>query len=117
MGLEVELERRRGALIVRLGGELDHHTAGEVRARIDSAMARGDTRDLVLSLKNLTFMDSSGIGVVLGRYRQLARRGGRLVICDVSPAVLRLFELSGLLKILAVEENVERALSRLEGAS
>jgi stage II sporulation protein AA (anti-sigma F factor antagonist) len=113
MSLGIELERHRKALIVRLSGELDHHTADSVKTKMEEAILRGDVSYVVLSLKDLTFMDSSGIGVVLGRYKQLAGRGGKLVVCDVNPAVYRLFEMSGLFKILSVEENEQRALSSL----
>lgn len=114
MSLQMELEHGRKALIVRLKGELDHHTADVVKSRMEDAIVSGDVRNVVLSLRDLSFMDSSGLGVILGRYKQITAKGGKMVVCDVSPAVYRLFELSGLFKIVSVQENEKSAISSLE---
>ena len=117
MSLHMEMEQRRRTLIVRLKGELDHHTADTVKTRMEEAILRGNVNHVVLNMKDLTFMDSSGLGVILGRYKQLSALGGKMVVCDVNPAVYRLFELSGLFKILKFEENERLALSSLEVVS
>lgn len=117
MSLQIDLEVNRRTLIVRLKGELDHHSADIVRAKMEQAIERGDTNHIVLSMKDLNFMDSSGLGVILGRYKQITSRGGKMVVCDVSPAIYRLFEMSGLFKILSIQENEKNALSSLGGVS
>ncbi|HUC92403.1 MAG TPA: anti-sigma F factor antagonist [Paenibacillus sp.] len=117
MRLQVELEHYRNVLIVRLIGELDHHTADSVRQQMEEAILRGGADHIILSLKDLLFMDSSGLGVILGRYKLLKSRGGKMVVCDVNPAVYRLFELSGLFKILAIYDNERSALTSLEVVS
>ncbi|WP_059052413.1 anti-sigma F factor antagonist [Paenibacillus senegalimassiliensis] len=116
MNLQVEMERHRETLIVRLSGELDHHTADDVRLRLDEEIGRGNCRNLVLSLKSLQFMDSSGIGVILGRYKLIKQKGGKMVVCDANPPVYRLFEMSGLFKIMPIFENEDLALTDLEVA-
>jgi stage II sporulation protein AA (anti-sigma F factor antagonist) len=113
MHIRVELEQHRQALIVRFIGELDHHAADQVKSEIEDAVNRGNVTDIILSLKELSFMDSSGIGVILGRYKMISGRGGRMVVCDVSPAVYRLFELSGLFRIITIEQNEREALLSL----
>lgn len=116
MSLQIELEHYRRTLIVRLKGELDHHTAEAVKLQMEEAILRGNSSHIVLSLKELAFMDSSGLGVILGRYKLITAKGGRMVVCDVNPSVYRLFEMSGLFKILSIEENESQALQRLEVA-
>ncbi|SDR87305.1 anti-anti-sigma regulatory factor, SpoIIAA [Paenibacillaceae bacterium GAS479] len=116
MSLHVDLEHQRHILIVRLQGELDHHTADSVRIRMEEAILRGGSTHVILSLKDLAFMDSSGLGVILGRYKLLKSRGGKMVICDASPGVYRLFELSGLFKIMPIHDTESDALSSLEVA-
>jgi len=116
VNLHVEMVRHRETLIVRLSGELDHHTADNVRMRMDEEIARGNCRNLVLSLKELQFMDSSGIGVILGRYKLIKQKGGKMVVCDVNPPVYRLLEMSGLFKIMSIFENEDTALTDLEVA-
>lgn len=115
--MHIELEHHRRTLIVRLKGELDHHTAETVKVKMEEAILRGDVNHVVLSMKDLSFMDSSGLGVILGRYKLITARGGKLVVCDVNPAVYRLFEMSGLFKILTIQENERLALSSLEVVS
>lgn len=117
MSLHFEMELVRKALIVRLKGELDHHSAETVKAKLEEAIERGGFHDLVMSLKDLSFMDSSGLGVLIGRYKQITARGGKMVVCDVHPSIYRLFELSGLFKILAVHDDERAALTSLEGVS
>ncbi|HEX7057989.1 MAG TPA: anti-sigma F factor antagonist [Bacilli bacterium] len=113
MSLQIDLMRHRSVLIVRLKGELDHHTAESVKIKMEEAMRTGNVQSVILSLKGLEFMDSSGLGVILGRYKQLASRGGKMIVCEMSDSVYRLFELSGLFKILAIEQNESAALSSL----
>ncbi|MEF2244898.1 MULTISPECIES: anti-sigma F factor antagonist [unclassified Paenibacillus] len=117
MSLQAELEQYRNVLIVRLKGEMDHHTADAVRYKMEEALLRGSVEHIILSLKDLQFMDSSGIGVILGRYKQVRGKGGKMVVCDVNPNVHRLFELSGLFKILTVHDNERNAISSLEVVS
>ncbi|GBF72703.1 anti-sigma F factor antagonist [Paenibacillus sp. 598K] len=117
MSLQMELEHHRNVLIVRLRGELDHHTADTVRHRMEEAILRGNSDHVILSLKELSFMDSSGLGVILGRYKLLKSRGGKMVVCDVSKSVHRLLELSGLFKILTIHDNERMALTSLEVVS
>lgn len=100
----------------RLSGELDHHYAESLKVKLEQTIEQGQIRHIVLSLKNLSFMDSSGLGVILGRYKQIRALGGKMVVCDVSKAIYRLFEMSGLLKIISIQEDEASALSSLEVA-
>jgi anti-sigma F factor antagonist len=117
VSLQVELEQHRNVLVVRLRGELDHHTADIVRFKMEDAILRGRVEHVVLSLKDLQFMDSSGLGVILGRYKLIKSRGGKMVVCDVHSGVKRLFELSGLFKIISFYETERSALAGLEVVS
>lgn len=109
----LETEKRDQVLIVRLSGELDHHTAPELRTALDRAIDGDGVRDIVLNLSALSFMDSSGIGVLLGRHKKVQSVGGRLVVCGLGPTVRRIFELAGLLKILTVAASEAEALDAL----
>ncbi|WEG11447.1 anti-sigma F factor antagonist [Pullulanibacillus sp. KACC 23026] len=113
MGLQVKLEVKHEVLCIRLEGELDHHTADELRARVTEAIEKQPVRHILLNLGNLEFMDSSGLGVILGRYKQITSTGGEMVVCSISPPVKRLFEMSGLFKIIRFEENEDYALHAL----
>ncbi len=64
-------------------------------------------------MERLSFMDSSGLGVILGRYKRVKANEGEMVVCAISPTVNRLFEMSGLFKIIRLEENEQFALATL----
>ncbi|MGM7635442.1 anti-sigma F factor antagonist [Bacillus sp. Hm123] len=116
MSLTVDMEVVDQVLCLRLIGELDHHTAESLRKQADEAIDRQGVRHIILNLEELTFMDSSGLGVVLGRYKKIQQTSGEMVVCAISPSVKRLFELSGLFKIVRMETSEQRALERLGAA-
>ena len=100
MSLNIEMEVKHDVLLIRLKGELDHHTAEKLRKQAENAIEKNDISHIVLNLEELHFMDSSGLGVILGRYKQIKKIHGEMVVCAISPAVKRLFEMSGLFKII-----------------
>nr|WP_216367074.1 anti-sigma F factor antagonist [Geobacillus sp. MR] len=113
VSLAINLEVKQDVLIVRLSGELDHHTAEELREKVTDVLENRTVRHIVLNLGQLTFMDSSGLGVILGRYKQIKNVGGQMVVCAVSPTVKRLFDMSGLFKIIRFEADEQFALQAL----
>ncbi|KGA98615.1 anti-sigma F factor antagonist [Alkalihalobacillus alcalophilus ATCC 27647 = CGMCC 1.3604] len=113
MSLIIDLEHKDKVLLVRLEGELDHHTAETLRTQVEEKLKQTQVKHIVLSLEQLSFMDSSGLGVILGRYKYVKALGGEMVVCSISPAVKRLFEMSGLFKIIRLEKNEQFALQTL----
>lgn len=111
--MQIELEMHRHVLLVRIEGELDHHTADQLRTAIETELNRDIATVVLLSLAGLTFMDSSGLGVILGRYRRLSQRGGTLAACCLTSQVQRIFELSGLTRILTIYATEAQALREL----
>ena len=98
----MEYERKRDTVIARLTGELDHCSAPAVRRDLDQLIGDPTVRNLVLDLKGMTFMDSSGIGVILGRYRQMRARGGRVAVRSMNPHVEKIFFLSGMNQVIDI---------------
>lgn len=98
--MRVKLQHSTGCLTASLFGELDHHSAPEVRGALDDALRRFADADLILDLKNLSFMDSSGLGVLLGRYKQLKSRGRVLYVRNVGQQIEKVFTVSGLYRII-----------------
>ncbi len=110
MNFNICMERKKNILIVRLEGELDHHTSEIVREKIDKELDEGLVNNLLFNLEKLTFMDSSGLGVLLGRYKKIRLVDGKLSICCVIPNVYKIFELSGVFKILSVYDSENEAI-------
>ena len=94
------------AVTVVIAGELDHFAAPQIRRRLDELLEDQTVTHLVLDLGNLTFMDSSGIGMLLGRLRALQSRGGSLSVKHMQPPVEKLFRLSGLDRVIGVEDDI-----------
>ena len=93
--------KQRDALIVCLEGELDHHCAQAVRQEMDRLIEKEQPQRLLVDMHGVSFMDSSGIGVLIGRYRTLNRRGGPTAVCHMRTPVERTFTLSGLQRLAA----------------
>jgi anti-anti-sigma factor len=89
------------------------HVAGEFKERVDAALEADGVRHVLLSLKGVTFIDSSGLGAILGRYKKISAAGGRMLAANVRPQVGRVFELSGLLKIIQTFGTETEALNSL----
>ncbi len=87
---------------VALSGELDHYTAPDIRAQMDAILRDPCVTSLLLDMRHLSFMDSSGIGVLLGRLKLLRQRGGGLYVTGMQPSVERLFRLSGLQRVIGI---------------
>lgn len=104
-------------LVVRLSGELDHHEAEILRTKWKDMMYKNSIKHVILNLESITFMDSSGLGVILGRYKETLQLGGELVVCSVTPPIDRLFDMSGLYKIIRAEKDETFALLTLGVAS
>lgn len=107
------MEEKDSILCVRLDGELDHHTSEMLRKEVDELLQKGTYKHLILNLENLSFMDSSGLGVILGRYKQITNIGGEMVVCSITPPIRRLLEMSGLFKIIRLADNEQFALETL----
>lgn len=113
--MQVKLLRRKNSLVVRFKGELDHHTSRLFREQVERELGKNEVRNLVLNLKELSFMDSSGIGAILGRYRKVEGKGGRMAICCPNPHVKKILQIGGILKIIGLYNNEEEALASMEG--
>lgn len=87
-------------LLVGLDGELDHCCAQTVRRELDGLLADSSIRHLILDFSGMPFMDSSGIGVILGRYRILRERGGTVSVIHMNAQVGRIFRMAGMNKVI-----------------
>lgn len=87
------------------GGGIDHHTARPIRELIDEAVTDRRASRLVLDLSGVDFMDSAGLGLILGRLRHISSSGGKLVLLDPTSDIMRILRLAGLDKRLAIVDG------------
>lgn len=102
-------------LVVAASGELDHHHAVKLREDIDEAMSAFHCIDLVMDLEKVTFMDSSGIGVVYGRYNKISKKNGQLIITGCSQYVEKILHMAGVFTVIQKEKTAADAVSKLKG--
>jgi len=98
---------RDGVLTVTLYGELDHHGAAALRKGIDALIESEKLKKVALCLSEVCFCDSSGLGLLMGRYRKAREAGAVMTVLDPSEAVARIMRLAGLDKLIKTERSGE----------
>ena len=96
----LDYERRRQTVTVRLENELDHRAARQLRSELDALLQDASIRRLVFDLEKLNFMDSSGIGFIIGRYKLMARRGGSVAVVNADCRMDKIFRMAGLYELV-----------------
>ncbi len=112
--MEISVIIRNKTLIAALSGELDHHSAKEVKSMIEELIKNRGVKNLIFDFSNLSFMDSSGIGVVIGRYKLINSIGGKTAIVSHSRNINRLLMMSGINKLIGTFESVGDALNNVQ---
>lgn len=103
----LSLDCRDGILTVTLKNEIDHHSAVSVRNRIDDALYKEMPRVLVFELSEVKFMDSSGLGLVLGRYAKAKELGTEVAVKNPSPRTEKIFRMAGTDKFIKIIHDKE----------
>ena len=108
--MNTKYEDKDKLLIFEITEEVDHHIAERIRKRADYEIQRFMPKKVVFDFKRVNFMDSAGIGLILGRYKQAEMYGGKLELINVSEKLKRIFEMSGILRIIKItdKENIKK---------
>ena len=111
--MQVILKKNGRTLIAQLIGELDHHSAAEVRETLENAIKSKAIQNLIFDFSKLNFMDSSGIGVIIGRYKLIKALGGTVNVVCANRQMDRRMTMSGLKKLIDVYSDLDQAISNL----
>lgn len=112
--MQVRIRREGNILTISPSGELDHHSADEVRRRIDGALLANVCRHVIFDFTGLSFMDSSGIGMLMGRKRNVEILGGTAwIVCGGT--VEKLLDMSGVFKHIKRADSVQALKESLRG--
>ncbi len=103
--MECKLNIENDILTAELDGEIDHHTAKDIREQIDLEIEMQNPKTLVLDFSDITFMDSSGIGLIMGRYKKIKQSGGKVKIKNPSPNTFRVLKLAGMDRLAKIERE------------
>ena len=103
--MAAKIEYKQKEIHVFLDGEIDHHSACLIRASIDDAIIHKKPSLLVLDFKQVSFMDSSGIGLVMGRYKLMKSVSGRIRVENLSPSAYKVMKLAGLERLGEIKQK------------
>ena len=92
-------------LILKITEEIDHHTTEKIRRKMDNEITRYMPRKVLFDFNEVSFMDSAGIGLLIGRYKTSRLIGGTMEIVNATPAVKKVLEMSGVTRIIKITEG------------
>lgn len=104
-------EAKGSVLVIHLPKELDHHNCRNLRYETDLLLAENYIRKLVFDFSRTEFMDSSGIGILLNRYKEMERSGGKVTIYGAGPQIVRVLTIGGLGKLVPRYDSKEAAMA------
>ena len=98
-------------LLLQITEEIDHHFAEEIRRKADYEITRYMPRKVIFDFNQVTFMDSAGIGMLIGRYKVAKMLGSTIEMINVKPSIKKVFEMSGILKIIPIKNSINLNVS------
>ncbi|CFX51424.1 Anti-sigma F factor antagonist [Syntrophomonas zehnderi OL-4] len=100
--MDIEMKQVRNTLIVKLKGELDMQVADKLRKELDKKLENEKIENLIINLGKVTFIDSSGLGVIIGRYKKVSSRKGKMYIVGANPSVEKILVFCGINKLVPI---------------
>lgn len=112
--METKVIGAKKTLLIKVSGELDHHIATKLKEEADMKMRSSNAINVIFDLSDMSFMDSSGIGVIMGRYKKARALGGKTVAFGINADVLRIIKMSGMDKIIKLTSNYDKAIHLID---
>jgi stage II sporulation protein AA (anti-sigma F factor antagonist) len=112
-----QIDTRGKVMVISPTVEIDAHSAERLRSSIDAAFEKSPCTHMVFDFGKVGFMDSSGIGMLIGRYKHAEKRGGGLALANMSKEMTRLYTISGLAKIIKNFYSTEDAVTAFKGGA
>ena len=109
--MNVKYKEMDKLLLFEITEEIDHHTTEKIRRKMDNEIQRYMPKRIVFNFNSVTFMDSAGIGMLIGRYKIARMFGATVELINVKPSIKKIFEMCGVLKIIPITENNENVES------
>lgn len=108
--MENKFVLQNGVLVVSCDGEIDLKSAPTYREEIDAELERTEAQYLVFDMEKVTFIDSSGLGMIMGRYKKVCRSGGRVALCRIQEDMERMLEVAGLRTLMTIYPTRQEAI-------
>ena len=103
--MEIQYLKEDKLLVFKLTEELDHHVTEKIRRKADYEIERYIPRKVIFDFDKVSFMDSAGIGLILGRYKNVSILGGKLELANVSEQVIKILKMSGVSKLIEINKE------------
>lgn len=103
--MEITYIKKDKQLIFEIEEDIDECCVQKIRRRMDNEIQRYMPKEVIFDFSNVSFMDSAGIGLIIGRYKLINMIGGELKIANINLQIQKIFEMSGLLKLIPVEQK------------
>lgn len=103
--MNVTYDNKNRVLRLQMTEEIDHCMAEKIRNKADFEIQKYMPQEVLMDFENVSFMDSAGIGMILGRYKTTKMIGGTFNITNVKPSLKKVLEMSGILKVIPIVEN------------
>lgn len=113
MGLECK--KNGTVFLFYLSGELDHHSCIPIREELDKVICHYHVKRAIFDFSAVSFMDSAGIGLLLGRYREIAKLGGKCVILCESEKIKKILQMGSVQLVMPIVETKQEAYEKLGG--
>lgn len=111
--MDLRIAQKGNILIVSIDGEIDHHSSEAIRSKVDAKLTSAGVKDIIFDFSKVSFMDSSGIGMLLGRYKNAVRVGGKVWIASVNNTVKRILDMSGVLRLIPAVSSVDEIVNNI----
>lgn len=105
--MNVNFKEKDKLLILELTEEIDHHETEKIRRKMDYEIQRYMPKRVLFDFNSVTFMDSAGIGMLIGRYKMARMFGATVELANVKPSIKKIFEMCGVLKIIPITKRIE----------
>ena len=103
--MKIDFIKNNNVLSIKIDGEIDHHFAAEIREKADDYIIRSNVKYIVMDFTRVGFMDSSGIGMLMGRYKNIKRIGGELYIVGINKSVKRILDMAGITSLIPIYKD------------
>lgn len=113
--LKAQFFIRKTILFIRFSGELDQKSVEKMRIRVTELISNYQIEYLIINCRELNFMDSTGIGFIIGRYNQLKEVNGKIILCEMNELITKIVNVSGITRIVTVKKTEEDANLLVEG--
>ena len=112
--VSIDFLKDNRVVVVEINEEIDHHVCERIKSKIDLAIEFRKAQYLVFDFEGVNFMDSSGIGLIMGRYKLINKHGGQAFMINLKPAVRKIFQMSGIFKILSECRDMDSVLQKIK---